>query len=460
MATKSLAQWAFNLTAIPPAARNAALRSLYNYIGCTIGGSNHPTAKKAYAALSPLFGNSTSCLLGSALKADAQHAALLNGIASHVHDYDDTHLATIIHPTAPVASALLAYAELQGTPLRGEELLTALAAGIETSCKLGLAIWPEHYDIGWHITGTTGVIGAAVGAGKLMHLSETEMMHAIGIAAVNVTGLREMFGSDTKSFHPGQAAANGIIAALLARQGYTSSHQALEAKRGWANVVAGGGAGAAGLDLFVGSLGQSWEIEVNSFKPFPCGIVCHPAIDAAIQCHEELVQRGMNPGEIREVSLRVHPLVVELTSKRYPHDGLEAKFSVYHGCAVGLLYGKAGPAQYEDGVVTNVEVMGLRDRVGITADASMNADEAHLSLTHQHGSVERHVEHAVGSSEVPMTDEQLERKFLDQVSPILGKSMSTQASEAAWALGDAEDVLPLMRHFCRRYIVPEIDLCT
>jgi aconitate decarboxylase len=110
--------------------------------------------------------------------------------------------------------------------------------------------------------------------------------------------------------------------------------------------------------------------------------------------------------------------------------------------------------------VTNAEVMGLRDRVSITADASMNADEAHLSLTHQLGSVERHVAHAVGSSEVPMTDEQLERKFLDQVSPILGKSMSTQASEAAWALGDAEDVLPLMRHFCRRYIVPEIDLCT
>jgi len=460
MATKTLAQWAVNLTDIPPNVRNAALRSLYNYIGCTIGGSNHPTVKKAHAALSPLFGRHTSCLLGSASKADAQHAALLNGIASHVHDYDDTHLATIIHPTAPVASALLAYAELQGTPVRGEDLLTALVAGIEASCKLGLGVWPEHYDIGWHITGTTGVIGAAVSVGKLMRLSESQMTHAIGIAAVNVIGLREMFGSDTKSFHPGQAAASGIVAALLARQGYTSSERALEAKRGWGNVVAGGGAGAAGLDLFVASLGKSWEVEVNSFKPFPCGIVCHPAIDAAIQCHEELRQRGVDPAEIEGVALRVHPLVVELTSKKFPRDGLEAKFSVYHGCAVGLLYGKAGPAQYEDDVVADKRVTSLRDMVSIAADASVNADEAHLTLTHRLGMLERHIPHAVGSAEVPMNDAQLERKFLDQVSPVLGASLSKQASDAAWALGDAEDVLPTMRHFCRRYIVPEIDLCT
>lgn len=451
MTTTTLASWALGLTVIPPTVHKAALRSLYNYIGCAIGGSNHPTVTKAQAALSPLFGKPTSSLLGSASKADAQHAALLNGIASHVHDYDDTHLATIIHPTGPVASALLAYAEFQGTPLAGEELLVALVVGIETSCKLGLVVWPEHYDMGWHITSTTGVIGAAVGVGKLMRLSEAEMTHAIGIAAVNVIGLREMFGGDTKSFHPGHAAASGVVAALLARQGYTSSQQGLEAKRGWANVVAGGGAGATRLEPLLESLGKTWEIEANSFKPFPCGIVCHPAIDAAIQCHEELSHRGVDPQDIQEVSLRVHPLVVELTSNKYPRDGLEAKFSVYHGCAVGLLYGKAGPAQYEDMVVTALEVTKLRDRVKIVAEAPLNADEAHLRLTHRHGTVERHVKHAVGSSDVPMTDEQLEKKFLDQVSLAVGESIGAQASEAAWVLGEAEDVLPLLRQFGRSF---------
>lgn len=355
MATKRLANWAANLEKIPESTRKAAVRSLYNYIGCAIGGSNHPTVAKAYKALEPLFGRPASTLLGSSSQCDFQHAALLNGIASHVHDYDDTHLATIIHPTGPVASAILSYAEYQGS-VTGDELILALVAGIEASCKLGLAVWPEHYDIGWHITSTTGSIGAAVGIGRLMKLSEPQMAHAIGIAAVQVTGLREMFGSDTKSFHPGRAATNGITAALLARQDYTSSEKALEAKRGWANVVAGGG--TPKLDELLEGLGKTWEIETNSFKPFPCGIVCHPAIDAAIQCHIELTQAlELNPREIEKVSLRIHPLVVELTSKKTPRDGLEAKFSVFHSCAVGLLYGKAGPAQYANEVVTSTEVI-------------------------------------------------------------------------------------------------------
>ena len=402
---------------------------------------------KAHTALAPLFGQPSSSLLGTTSKIDMQNAALLNGIASHVHDYDDTHLATIIHPTGPVASALLAYLEFQGRPLGGDELLVALVAGIEASCKLGLAVWPQHYDIGWHITSTTGAIGAAVGVGKLMHLSESQMAHAIGIAAVHVIGLREMFGSDTKSFHPGQAAASGIVAALLAQQGYTSSEQALEAKRGWANVVAGGGAGASRLGSILGSLGETWEIESNAFKPFPCGIVCHPAIDAAIQCHKELVQRGVDLNQIERVSLRVHPLVVELTSKKYPRDGLEGKFSVFHGCAVGLLYGKAGPAQYADEVVTAPEVIALRDKVEIDASDSIETDEAHLHVQLRDERVERHVVHALGSLEVPMTDEQLKQKFLDQVSLVLGHSATLRASGAAWSLGDAENILPYMTRF-------------
>jgi aconitate decarboxylase len=451
MATKTLAHWAVNLKELPPSTRKAAVRSLYNCIGCTIGGSNHPTVAKAHKALAPLFGRETCTLLGTASKSDLQHAALLNGIASHVHDYDDTHLATIIHPTGPVASALLGFAEFQG-PVKGEDLLLALVAGVEASCKLGLAVWPEHYDIGWNITSTTGAIGAAVGVGKLMRLSEVQMAHAIGIAAVQVIGLREMFGSDTKSFHPGRAASSGIVAALLAREGYTSSETALEAKRGWANVVAGGG--TPKLDELLDGLGKTWEIEANSFKPFPCGIVCHPAIDAAIRCHEELTRtHGLDPREIKQVSLKVHPLVLELTSKRKPRDGLEGKFSVFHGSAVGLLYGQAGPAQYADELVTSPEVISVRDRIELSVEPSLMADEAHLILTHSNGiELERHVEHAIGSSHVPMTDEQLTSKFLDQVSLVVGEEGAAKASVAAWEIGDVEDVVSIIRKFSSEVI--------
>jgi aconitate decarboxylase len=152
MATANVANWAVNLeySDLPTKVVQAAVRSFYNWAGCTIGGSQHPAATIAYNSLSPFFGNPTSSLLGHGgkLKIDAQHAALINGIASHVHDYDDTHLETIIHPTGPVASALLAYAEWKES-VTGKDFILALVAGIETECKIGLAIWPKHYDIGW-----------------------------------------------------------------------------------------------------------------------------------------------------------------------------------------------------------------------------------------------------------------------------------------------------------------------
>lgn len=448
MATLTLAKWATSLSPdnVPKPILRAAQRSLYNYIGCAIGGSDHPTVKKARAALLPFSGPPTSTLLGcrhleEKNTADAQHTSLLNGIASHVHDYDDTHLATIIHPTGPVASALLAFVEHLSSSTKvvsGAELLCALVAGIEASCKLGLAVWPSHYDIGWHITSTTGSVGAAVAVGKLMNLDEERMAHAIGIAASQVTGLREMFGSDTKSFHPGRAAQNGLLAAVLAEQGFTSSLQALEAKRGWANVVVG--SGEPQLEKYFSELGSTWEVEKNAFKPFPCGIVCHPAIDGCIQLAYDIGQRGDSIADIEKVEQRVHPLVIELTSKRKPKDGLEAKFSVFHGCAAGFLYGKAGPAEYADEVVARSEVVTLRDKIDAIPDDSLQADEVHLKVYLKGGAIlEKHVKHAVGSVEIPMTDQQLMEKFVDQVSLVAGEARAREASDLAWEFSAADN---------------------
>ena len=441
MATKILANWAAGLQpeTLPLSVQRAARRSLYNYLGCAIGGSDHPTVKKAHDALAPLFGASTSTIFGTQSKTDCQHAALLNGISSHVHDYDDTHLATIIHPTGVVASALLAVTEyLPNQTITRPRLLCALVVGIETACKLGLAVWPTHYDVGWHITSTTGSVGAAVAVGKLLELHPERMAHAIGIAAAQVTGMRDMFGTDTKSFHIGRAAQNGVIAALLAEKGYTASETALEAKRGWANVVVGGG--EPQLDHYLDELGKVWEIERNAFKPFPCGIVCHPAIDACIQLRQELQHREIRIDDIIKVDARVHPLVIELTSKRYPKDGLEGKFSAFHGCAVGLLFGKATPAQYTDQIVTDKAVVSLRDRVDAHPDVGLSADEAYLTVRFKDGTkLEKHVEHAIGSLAVPMTNEQLTEKFLDQGKAVIGDRIH-ESSAAAWELGECDDV--------------------
>lgn len=157
MATQQLASWATSLeySSLPDPVITAASRSFYNWLGCALGGSRHKTTTLAVKALRPFFGPSTSTILGNEeqgernFKADASHAALINGIASHVHDYDDTHLETIIHPTGPVASALLAQAEALDRDVSGEEFILALVVGIEAECKVGLAVWPKHYDIGW-----------------------------------------------------------------------------------------------------------------------------------------------------------------------------------------------------------------------------------------------------------------------------------------------------------------------
>ncbi|KAF2217390.1 hypothetical protein CERZMDRAFT_31160 [Cercospora zeae-maydis SCOH1-5] len=455
MATRTLASWAIGLTSstIPGSVKQAAIRSLYNYLGCTIGGANHTTVTRARDALADFCGRPTTTVYGNngALRMDPEHAALLNGIASHVHDYDDTHLSTIIHPTGSVASAVLAYVEHSPAPTTGSDLITALIVGIEIECKLGLSVWPSHYDLGWHITSTTGSVGAAVAVGKLMHLTETQTIHAIGIAATQATGLREMFGSDTKSFHVGRAAQSGLLAAQLAKNGFTSSEGAVEAKRGWANVMLGSSDSTQKLDIYCSTsttegLGRTWETERNAFKPFPCGIVCHPAIDGAIHLHQELEDKAIQLEDVARVDIRVHPLVMELTSKRTPKDGLECKFSVFHSVAVGLAYGKAGPAEYADLVVTDAAVIVLRDKIEAHIDHGLRADEADITVAVNSGDVlHRHVDHAVGSLKKPMTDLQLTKNFLDQCALALGERAAERASSLAWRIAESNDVAALLR---------------
>ncbi|OQU93600.1 hypothetical protein CLAIMM_00084 [Cladophialophora immunda] len=442
MATKAAASWAVNLkySDLPPEVISTAVQSFYNWVGCTIGGSNHAAVKIAYDALSPFFGaSSTSKLLGTDKLIDAQHAALINGIASHVDDYDDTHLESAIHPTGPVVSALLAICEQKGG-IGGKEFILAQVAGVEVACKVGLSVLRQHYDVGWHITSTTGSIGAAVAVGKVLGLSVPAMQHAIGIAATQVTGLREMFGSHTKSFHPGRAAQNGLMAALLAAQGYTSSLQALEAQRGWANVVST----TVSLEKWIPTLGKEWEMLKNAFKPFPCGVVIHPIIDGCIQLKEETgLGSRKSLGDIERVDLKVHPLVLELTGKTTPRDSLEAKFSVFHGAAIGLVYGAGTPSQYEDEIVQNSTTSQMRDKVRAAVDDSMNLDGCSVTILWKDGTkTYKHVEHCVGSLDVPMTNEQLEAKFLDQTAKVIGER-ATVASKACWGLETVEDMRDL-----------------
>ncbi len=412
-----------------------AHRTFLNWLGCAIGAARHEAVDAALAAVQVLQPATQATLAGRKERVDIANAALINGISSHTFDFDDTHLKTIIHPAGPVASAVMALAEHLGAS--GRQVIDATVLGIDVACRMGNLVYPQHYDRGWHITGSTGTLGAAAACARLLGLDAKQTQMALGIAASQPIGLREQFGTMTKPFHPGGAARAGLMAALMAKQGFTASPRALEAPRGWAQVVSTKYDWSEARD----ELGQRFEISFNAYKPFACGIVIHPSIDACVQLREQ----GVKPEQVAKIELRVHSLVLELTGKKEPQDGLQGKFSVYHGCAAGLIFGRAGEEEFSDEIVTREDVVALRRKVVAVVDDSIREESVVATATLADGrTITVNVEHAIGSLERPMTDAMLESKFHDLADPVLGRAKVDQVLAACWKLGQASDLRPLL----------------
>jgi len=411
---------------LPDNVRKQGLRTLLNWVGVAVGGSRHETIDVAVGALRPFSGQSQSSILGRRERFDVMNAAFINGVSSHIFDYDDTHLKTIIHPAGPVMSAILALAEYR--PVDGRTFLNALILGVETECRIGNAVYPDHYDRGWHITGTAGVFGAAASVGKLLDLSEQQMIWALGLAASQPVGFRESFGSMNKSFNPGRAASNGLFAAVLASKNFTSSDQMIEAKRGWANTIST----KQDYKEITEGLGERYEALLNTYKPFACGIVMHPAIDAAIQLRN---QYQLKPDQIDTINLRVNPLVLELTGKKTAAAGLEGKFSIYHAVAVAIVESAAGEKQFSDRAVQDPAIVALRTRVVPIVDPAVKPEQVEVSITLKDGrQLEKSIQHANGSLEAPMTDHELETKFTDLAEGILTSEQIRKLISICWSV--------------------------
>ncbi|KAH0383021.1 hypothetical protein KCU92_g5746, partial [Aureobasidium melanogenum] len=271
MATKQLASWALasqfaNLTT--PVV-DMAVKSLHSWRGCAIGGYHQPVVEAVQESMLPFAARGNSSLLGMQGWHDAQHTANTNGLASRVDDYDDTHVDTPIHPSGPVTSGFSAFAEWKGD-ITGEDLLTALVAGLETENELKLPVEPEHYDIGW-----LGSVGAAVAFDKLLKLTQEEMQYAISTASVQVIGMHSSFGTDQKAFYIGRAAQAGLIPAVMAEGGLHGALDGLEDGLGWVNVVST----RNNVTHYFDTLGKVWETTRNTFKHFPNDRVLHAPID-------------------------------------------------------------------------------------------------------------------------------------------------------------------------------------
>ncbi|MEL7566533.1 MAG: MmgE/PrpD family protein [Dehalobacterium sp.] len=395
---------------LPKTLINHSKKSLLNWLGVAIGASHHPSIDMVLEVIKDVGSRPEVSIFGRSERVDILWGSLINGMSSHVFDFDDTHLDSIHHPSGPVAPVVFALGEKYC--FSGDKLLHAFIIGREVELRISNAIYPHHYDLGWHITSTAGVFGAAAAAGLLLNLTEEQMIYALGIAGTQSSGLREMFGTMTKSFHPGKAAQNGLLAALLAKKGFTSSKHVLEAKRGFANVL------SPEHDLRKVNLawGENWELLKNTFKPYACGIVLHPAIDACIE-----LRKYATPVDVQEVQIEVNPYVLELTGKQEPKNGLEGKFSIYHSAAIAFIEGDASQEQYSDERV--LETAEFRKKIKIFSDPTLREDQAVAKLILLNGEkIEFKVEHATGCLSNPMTSEALVKKFMKLVSPIIGTS--------------------------------------
>jgi 2-methylcitrate dehydratase PrpD len=322
---------------VPPAARHAGRQAILNIAGCVIAGRGDPAVR----------------LLRKTFPADD---ALIDAAAATAHDYDDTHLRTVIHATPPVAGALFALARRR--PVSGPDFLHAFILGMETTCRLGNAVTPGHYERGWHITSTCGVFGAAAAAGKALGLNQDQMGHALGIAATQAAGLVEMLGSMARVLNAGFAARNGLNAALLAAEGFEGPARPLEGLRGFFNVFGGEG----DRDALVA---PHWEMTQVAYKPYPCGVVLHALVDACLEHRPSL-------REAKEIVVHLHPLAIERTDRPEPGNAIEARLSAQHALAVCALRGRAGLAEFGDAAATDRELQAFRRRVRIARDDTLD----------------------------------------------------------------------------------------
>lgn len=387
-------------------------RNILDFFGVAIGGAGERAAEIALAHTRDIGGSPQATLPVSGDRTSTTNAALLLGIMGHVLDFDDTHLPTILHGTTPVLSAALPVAEWLGRS--GRELITAYAIGFEVAARTALALHPDHYDTGWHVTATAGAVGAAAAASSLLRLGPEQTAYALGMAATQAAGHREHFGSMSKSFGVGKAATNGALAALLASRGYDSAIDGLQGRRGMFAVMGG----TVHPDALDKGLGNRWELFNSGLKPYPCGIVTHPAIDAALRMRNE---SHPDPSNVAKIQVRVHPLVLELTNKHSPRTGLEGKFSVAFTIAAALCRGQLMPSDFTPDVLDDPDVSRIRQLVELVADQALPESEAHAVLTSNDGQIiTADINVATGMPGNPMSENALHAKFHGLVDRALG----------------------------------------
>ncbi|MDP6708155.1 MAG: MmgE/PrpD family protein [Alphaproteobacteria bacterium] len=416
--------------------RHEAKRSLLNFFGCALGVVGEPVVETAVRVLAPFSGPAAASLIGRAERLDMPGAAFVNAVAANYLDFDDTHLDTVIHPTAPVAAPALALAEARG--LSGAEALLAFALGAEVALRLGNAVSPGHYARGWHITATCGVFGAAAAAAKLLGLTAEQTAHALGIAASQSAGLVENLAAEAKNVAVGNAARNGLLAAFFARQGYGAAAAAIEGPLGWARAAGD----APRLPALTEGLGEGWELAKNTYKPYPSGIVMHAVIDACLDLRQRF---DLSADAVEAVTVKGDALLLARGDRAVGTER-DARVSIHHAVAAPLLTGAAGVPEFSEPFVSDPATLAMRAKVMAELDASLPKGAAAVTIRTVAGeTVETTVRHARGSLDQPLGDREIESKVRALTTLGGAKADVDGLIEAVWSLDTSADVGALMR---------------
>jgi 2-methylcitrate dehydratase PrpD len=443
-----------SLSAIPPDAIQQARRCLVDGFAVILAGSTvHGSAIVREYVRASADGGVATVFGPEVLKTSVARAALANGASGHAMDYDDTQLSTtpdrtfglLTHPTVPPLAASLALSERMGRS--GADFLEAFSIGFEVECKIAEAIDPNHYNRGFHSSGTIGTFGAAAAAAKLLKLNEGQIGHMLAIAASLSSGIRVNFGTMTKPLHVARAAENGIFAAELAAKGFTGGDDGLDGPWGFFQVFGGG----ADLDRIVPILGRPYSI-LNpgvSVKPYPCGSLSHPSLDAMLKL---VVDHDLKPEQIRAVRLRAGSNILEPLRYRTAKTELEAKFSIPFLLSSIILRRKAGIREFTDEFVASEPVQRMMVRVTPVFDAKIEAQGfdkirsvVEVDLADGRTLTQPSDDRYRGGPERPFTRDELREKFADCAQLVLSPDRIQQALRQIESIETLQNVRELVR---------------
>ena len=438
-ASRALAEFATDLRAedLPSDVARQAVRCLVDWLGCALAGSTTADLRRVRAAIRALDrvdGSHAAGILGTRQRTSPGFAALANGLAAHVLDFDDTFNPdrTTIHGSAPLWSAIAAASEV--VRVSGPGAVEAFVAGFEVQARIAMAAGPAHYDAGWHVTGTVGHVGAAVATAKLLRLPTEQVLAAIGTGATQAAGMKVVYGSTGKALHAGKAAMDGLVSGFMAREGITSAPDPIEGHRGFWHLFTEDPDPSYVFD----DLGTEWYLPRNGFKPYACGSLTHPPAQALLHLRD---QHGFDAADVDSVEAHVHDYVRTTTGIEEPESGLRAKFSIYHVLATALVDGRLMPSQFTDDAVRRPDVVALRRLVHVHTDPEQAKDSARVVVTLRDGKKFEHtVAHNLGTPDNPMSDAQLVDKASELAGPVLGGDAAQRLTATATGLLDLRDL--------------------